>query len=160
HRLDPLNVLGRFAVWLTLIKLYERRSARDHAQLMLLSLLLIITGCLQAPGDFLMGMALLLYSAIGLDVLLLYQLHAAFERSREARLAAIPLGYRLVPPLRPIVGRGAQWHFRSQAAGIAAVGALLSIISFVILPRDVGADLFGGIHLAPTNRHEQFTNQV
>src|SRR5689334_21652931 len=62
HQQDPLGVLGRFAVWLTLIKMYERKAARDHAQLMLLSLLLMITGCLQAPADFRMGIALLVYS--------------------------------------------------------------------------------------------------
>jgi hypothetical protein len=67
---EVLGVLGRFTVWLTLIKLYERRSARDHAHLMGLSLLLILVGSLEPSAELLFGLLLLLYAAIGLYVLL------------------------------------------------------------------------------------------
>ncbi|MHC5024591.1 MAG: transglutaminaseTgpA domain-containing protein, partial [Planctomycetota bacterium] len=102
HRDDFLGVLGRFTVWLTLIKLYERRTPRDYAHLLVLSLLLILTGCLKS-SDLLFGSILLAYAALGLYVLLLFQLHAAHERVKVRRAGVIPEGYRLLPPLRPVI---------------------------------------------------------
>ena len=104
NREDVLGVLGRFAVWLTLIKLYERRSVRDYAHLLTLSLLLMMTGCLQST-DLLFGIILLLYAAMGLYVLLLYQLHMSFEQLRDERRALAPARARMAPPLKPIIGR-------------------------------------------------------
>jgi hypothetical protein len=159
HRSDPLGVLGRFAIWLTLIKLYERRTARDHAQLMLLSLLLMITGCLQS-ADLIFGAILLTYCVLGLYVLLLYQLEAAFEKSRDLRLHAARPGYPLSPMLRPITGRRVEWHFRLQATGIALTGAAISMLAFILIPREVGADMLGGIRFNSRNRQTQYTNSV
>jgi transglutaminase-like putative cysteine protease len=159
HRDEPLAVLGRFAVFLVLIKLYERRTPRDSAQLLSLSLLLIITGCLQAT-DIIFGILLLAYCALGLYVLLLYQLFTAHEVHRAARMEMTPAGYRLVPPFRPAFGRHPSLHFRSQAAGIAAAGLALSLIVFLFFPRGFGPHLFGDFRLIPAQRVTQFTNRV
>lgn len=159
HRDEPMSVLGRFAVLLTLIKLYERKAPRDHAQLLSLSLLLMITGCLQTT-TMTFGMLLIAYCVLGLYVLLLYQLHAAFEQNREARTAAIPGGYRLVPPLRPVFGRHPLLHFRSLAVFLGLTGAWLSVVVFVSVPREVGANLLGGMETAAGRRIAEFTNQV
>jgi transglutaminase-like putative cysteine protease len=142
---DVLAVLGRFAVWMSLIKLYERKSPRDHAQLLALGFLLMVTGCLMT-ASLVFGLLLLLYAVLGLYVLLLYQLHGAYEQCRGERARAIPTGYRLVPPLRPIIGRRSGLHFRVLAGGIGAGGLLLSILIFVALPRHV---TFGGPGLLP-----------
>ncbi len=104
HRDDVVGVLGRFLVWLTLIKLYERKGPRDHAQLLSLSLFLMLLACLRS-ADLLLAAVLLLYALLGLYVLLLFQLYASYERQRRARVESIPAGYRLVPLLRPISGR-------------------------------------------------------
>ena len=58
HMPDYPGVLGRFTIGLTLIKLYERKTARDHAQLLALSLLLMLTGCLMS-SSLLFGVAMM-----------------------------------------------------------------------------------------------------
>lgn len=155
NRNDMMGVLGRLVVWLTLIKLYERRSARDYAHLLTLSLLLMLTGCLQS-NDLLFGAILLTYAALGLYVLLLYQLYVWFERSKRARQSAIPQDYRLVPPLKPIAGRLPGLHFRTQAVSIGIAGAALSVLVFVGFPRGVGANMLGAIHQPWAQRVSQF----
>ena len=159
NREDVLGVLGRFAVWLTLIKLYERRKARDYAHLLTLSLLLMLTACLRT-NDLVVGIMLVLYAAIGLYVLLQYQLFAAFERESEARIAAIPPDYRLVPPLKPITGLQPVWRFRMQALGIGVAGLLVSALVFVSYPRDVGAGMLGTIRSPITPRQTGFNPNV
>lgn len=159
HRDDVMGVLGRFAVWLTLIKLYERRTARDHAHLLTLSLLLIMTGCLRT-NDLLFGVILVVYVVLGLYVLLLYQLQVSFEHTREARAAAIPAGYRLVPPMKPIIGRHPILHFRATAAGIGLLGVALSLVVFLAFPRDFGADMLGTLRINSGRRVTAFTAQV
>src|SRR5262245_52250145 len=134
NRDDIMGVLGRFAVWLTLIKLYERRTARDHAHLLTLSLLLMMTGCLRS-NSLLFGVILAAYAALGLYVLLLFQMYASFEQARAVRQAAIPQGYRLVPPLKPIFGRYPGLRFRVQTIAIALTGAALSVLVFIGFPR-------------------------
>ena len=153
---DVMGVLGRFAVLLTLIKLYERRTARDYAHLLTLSLLLILTACLQT-NDLLFGILVIVYAVLGLYVLLLYQLYASFEKARDERQAAIPADYRLVPPLKPIIGRQTTWRLRSQALGIAVAGIAVSALVFLSFPRGVGADMFGMLNIPSSNRESLFS---
>jgi Ca2+/Na+ antiporter len=144
NRDDFLGVLGRFTVWLALIKLYERKTHRDYAQLLALSLLLMIVGCMHS-SDLLFGVVLLAYAVLGLYVLLLYQLHASYEQTRIHRRALVPLdapGSRFAPPLKPILGRAAGWHFRALVGGVGVIGFLLSALVFVIIPRNVGEGFF------------------
>jgi hypothetical protein len=137
HRNDPMGVLGRFTVWLTLIKLYERKTARDYAQVLALSLLLILTGCLQSQ-HLIFGLVLLAYAVLGLYVLLLYQLHAGFERHKAQRGASTPAGYRLAPGAQPILGRSPGLHFRWLVAFVGVSGMILSVLVFIIAPREIG----------------------
>ena len=144
NRDDFLGVLGRFTVWLALIKLYERKTHRDYAQLLALSLLMMIVGCMHS-SDLLFGVVLLVYAVLGLYVLLLYQLHASYEQTRVHRRALVPVdapGSRFAPPLKPILGRSAGWHFRALVGGVGLAGFLLSAIVFVLIPRNVGEGFF------------------
>ncbi len=156
HIDDILGALGRFVVLLTLIKLYQQKSPRDYAQLLGLSLLLMLVGCVQS-NNLLFAATLLLYAVLGLYVLLVFQLYAAHERNRAARLDAIPDGYRLVPSLQPILGRRTAFHLRSLMAVIAAAGLFTSGLLFVLFPRDVGRGLAG---LHSIDRRTGYTDEV
>ncbi len=156
---DVMGVLGRFTLLLTLVKLYERRTARDYAQLLMLSLVLMITGCMQS-SDLIFGIVLLLYVVLGLYVLLLHQLHATFELERDERARAMPAGYRLIPPLKPVAGRNLGLHFRLMSIGIGVAGVLLSVGVFIGFPRGLGEDLFGAMRGASNNRAVGFTWEV
>lgn len=134
---DVLGVLSRFALWLTLIKLYERRSPRDHAHLLALSLLLMLTGALSS-ADLLFGIVLLAYAILGLYVLLLFQLYASYENAREERSRNMPAEYRLAPPAKPILGPQAGTHFRALTGAVAVSGMMLSVVIFAVFPRGIG----------------------
>jgi len=146
---DVLEVLERFTVGLTLIKLYERRTARDHAHLMGLSLLLILMSCIRTR-ELLFGAVLVAYSGLGLYTLLLLQLYAANERVIAARRAAQPETRRLpatptlgvvTSGLQPAVGRRVGLHFRMLAVIVGTCGLGLSMVFFVIFPRNIGYGL-------------------
>ncbi len=151
HDDDILGVLGRLVVWLTLIKLYERKVTRDYAQLLSLSLLLMLIGAVR-PGGLVFAAVLLAYALLGLYVLLLFQLYASDERARKARLRSIPSEYRLLPSVRPIVGRGTTFHFRALSSGIGIAGLVLSGVVFVIFPRGLGERTIRGLTVS-SNRH-------
>jgi len=153
---DILSVLGRFVVFLTLIKLYQHKSPRDYAQLLGLSLLLMLVGCIQS-NTLLFAVTVLLYAVMGLYVLLVFQLYAAHERNRAARLAATPSAYRQTPSLQPIVGRRTGVHLRTLMVFIAAGGFGASILLFVLFPRDIGQ---GVVRLSTVDRLTGYTDEV
>lgn len=156
---DLLGVLGRFILWLMIVKLYERRTSRDHGHLLGLSLLLMLTGCLQSV-DLFFGMVLAAYAVLGLYVLVLYQLHSAQERMRIERLEAIPEGYRLAPMIRPITGRHVAGHFRSLIVGLAIAGFLLGMVVFVLFPRGLGEGAIAGFPRPSQDRRPGYTDEI
>lgn len=132
-----LGVLGRFVIWLTLIKLYERKAARDYAQLLSLSLLLILIGA-TGRANIIFGGILAIYGLLGVYVLLAYQLYASYEVVRGARRDAIGEHRPVLPSLRPIIGRRPGMHFRSLVTGIVISGFVGSAALFVLFPRGMG----------------------
>jgi transglutaminase-like putative cysteine protease len=138
---DVLDVLARFIIWLTIIKLYDRRSARDHAYLIALSLLLMLVGCLKTD-ELLFGVVLIAYAVLGLYVLLLYQLYAAHERAVEAHRRALGAAGTNAPApgtvVAPTMSPRTTLQFRVLAGVVAAVGLTLSSLLFVIFPRTMG----------------------
>lgn len=135
---DPsaaMSIIGRFAVWLTVLKLYEPRSIRDETQLLALSAVLVVSGTLQSV-DLLFAVLLFAYGIDAIRVAMLLQLasveQSAVERARRIAEAGVrpelPRGLRFAPQLR-----------RTVAA--AVVGAfLLSVVVFLLFPRRLEAD--------------------
>ena len=156
HTDEILAVLGRFVVLLTLVKLYQRKSPRDYAQLLGLSLLLMLVGSIQS-NNLLFAVTLMLYTVLGLYVLLLFQLYAAHEHNRSARRDAIPKGYRLAPSVQPIVGRRTGYHLRVLMIFIAAAGLGASSLLFVVFPRNIGEGL---IATETIGRRTGYTDEV
>ncbi len=138
HPTDAPGVLGRFAVYLCLIKLYERKTCRDYAQLLWLTLVLVVAGALSSR-DLLFGVAVFFYTVLGVYVLLLYQIHAAQERAVIARRIESPPGHRLVPSVRPVIGRDVTGQFALTVLGACLLGLAVSTLVFLSVPRGVGA---------------------
>lgn len=133
------QVLGRFTVWLLLVKLYERRTARDHGQLLGLSLLLMLIGCAEMPPPLGFGVLLIIYAGLGTYCLLLFQLYSAHERVLEARQQRGIVG---VVATRPTIGRRVGPHLRRLAVGVGLGTVAFSVLIFVLFPRDVGRGSF------------------
>ncbi len=159
HPDDPIGVLGRFTIWIALIKVYERKTAADWAQLMWLSLVLVIAAVL-ASRDLLVGAALLLYSALGVHVLVLFQLHAGHERARRARRAEAPAEARLVPVVQPVLGARVAMQFAITVASIGLAGVVIGAFVFVSYPRDVGAGMFRTMFAPPKPNPSSVPNEV
>ncbi|UCD74230.1 MAG: transglutaminase domain-containing protein [Phycisphaerales bacterium] len=155
---EIFGVVGRFCVWLSLIKLYERKGPRDHANLLMLSLLMMLSSCLQS-ANLIFGIVLLLYAGLGIYVLLLYQLYASYETVR-ARAIADPGQAGLPPAVRPIIGRGVRLHFRMLMSSTAVAGIVLSVLVFVIFPRNVGQSLLSHLIAPPVARHAGFRPEI
>ncbi len=160
HPQDMPGVLGRFTIWLMLIKLYERRSARDHGQLMSLSVLLMLIGCAQQPPRLLFAVVLLLYGLLGVYVLLLYRLYSAHETMANTRREADP-DSRLGGTGRPVMGRHAVGQLRGLAGAIAFIAVVFSIVIFVIFPRSVGRGMLAPVApIVSVSRMTGYTDEV
>ncbi|MFO0827385.1 MAG: DUF3488 and transglutaminase-like domain-containing protein [Phycisphaerales bacterium] len=146
---DAMTILGRFVLWLTLIKLYGRKTARDYAHVLALSAVLVMAGTLQSV-EFSFALLVFIYAIVAVWTVLLYQLWAARERTsaqRDADTAAAiatfgpgAVAASLVPALQPAFGRSVVRQFRFIAAIALVLGALLSTAVFLIFPREL-ADL-------------------
>ncbi len=142
---DTMGLLGRFVQWLLLVKLYGRKSPRDYAQIIALSGVLVMAGTLQTV-EFAFAVIVFLYAALALWTVLLFQLWAARERARDARMRAIMVARNtfgpsssaaLAPPVQPVFGQSVAWQFRAVAIASTLMGLLLSIVIFVIFPREL-----------------------
>ncbi|HWB18913.1 MAG TPA: DUF3488 and transglutaminase-like domain-containing protein [Phycisphaerales bacterium] len=159
HDGDVLGALGRFAVLLTLIKLYERKSARDYAQLLSLTLLLMLVATFRSI-DLLNGVLLLVYTALGMYVAMTFQLYTSFERARNIRLTGNPAAQRLLPPVKPIFGRHPMLHLRTMTAALAVCGLLISAFVFLAFPRGLGAEFLGRVNVGRTEQISGFSPRL
>ena len=156
---EIFGVVGRFCVWLSLVKLYERKGPRDHANLLLLSLLMMLSSCLQT-ADLVFGIVLLVYAGLGIYVLLLFQLYASYERQRAARPALEAAETTPTQAVRPIIGRRLGLQFRMLTTGVAIAGVALSTLVFVMFPRNVGQSLLSHLVAPSVSRQTGFKPEI
>ena len=127
-------VLGRFVVWLTVIKMYSKRTIENEAQLLILSLLLMAVGSLYAT-DLLFGVLFVLWVGLAVWVLLLYQLQHGCEVMRAERYKAVPDDTQ-TPWTRPVTGKKVNKVFRNSAVAYITLITLSTSLFFVFLPRE------------------------
>jgi len=135
-------VLGRFVVWLTVIKMYSKRTIENEAQLLILSLLLMAVGSLYAT-DLLFGVLFVLWVGLAVWVLLLYQLQHGCEVMRAERYKAVPDDTQ-TPWTKPVTGKKAKKVFRNNAVAYIALIVMSTSLLFVFLPREKQSNFFEG----------------
>ncbi len=131
---DVTSIVGRFTLWLTIIKLYEGKGVRDYGQLLALTAVLMTAGALQTV-QLSYAILLLAYVLLGLVVLLLFQMHIGYERARVLRRTEAPESARFVPPVLAVTGRNPPRAFASLGVVMACGGLVISLAVFVIFPR-------------------------
>lgn len=147
---DPSRAMmwiGTFVVWLTVIKLYERRSVENEAERLILSLLLMVLAALISI-DLLFGILLVAWTALGIAVLLLFQLYHGQELVRmEQRAVAVE---EVLPASvsKPVCGLGVRRAFRRMAMLVFAIMLIFSGVFFIGFPRS----WTGGLARAATGR--------
>jgi len=131
-------ILGRFTLWVLVIKLYERRTARDHAHILSLSLLLLLVGCMTPNPPFALGVIVVLSGAMMLYAVLLHQLYAAHERlSSVRRRGGAPAEAMTIGSVQPTCGPGFDRHFRRLAGAVGGAVFIASFVFFLLLPRGI-----------------------
>jgi heme exporter protein D len=147
---DPSRAMawvGTFVVWLTVIKLYERRSVENEAERLILSLLLMVLAGLSSI-DLLFGILLVAWTGLGVAVLLLFQLYHGQELVRMEQ-RAVAIGDVLPASVsRPVCGLGVRRAFRRMVALVFAIMLIFSGLFFMGFPRS----WTGGLARAATGR--------
>jgi uncharacterized membrane protein YesL len=83
----PILVIGQFLVLLQLIKIYEQRANRDYAQLLILSLLLMVAASV-STASLIFGLMLIAYLFLSLYCCLLFHLKVETDQARA--LISVP----------------------------------------------------------------------
>ena len=125
-----VSTLGRFLLWLLIIKLFARPSVHEDRQRLSLATMLVIAGCLESV-QFAFGALVILYAALAIWTAMLWRLHASHAAGRSSRAAT--KGFS--PPLELAFGRRATPQFR----GMTVVSILCVFVAsagvFVLFPR-------------------------
>jgi hypothetical protein len=141
----PIVTIGQFLVFLQLVKLFELRANRDYAQLLVLSLLLMVAGAISTPS-LSFGVLLVIYLFISLYVCLLFHLKIENDHALAAQT---------LPPDRltdATVKQDQRYLARSmrRLAGLVSFAAVgMAVFVFLFFPRGTGAGMFGQLQLQP-----------
>jgi transglutaminase-like putative cysteine protease len=152
----PVMVIGQFLVFLQLVKLWEQRANRDYAQLLVLSLLLMVAASINTVSLW-FGLLLILYLFLSLYCCLLFHLKVETDGVKSA-LA--------VPPdkLSPTTLRQDQRHLarsmRKLTFLVCGIAVTFAVFVFLFFPRGSGAGIFGPLQLRGSAALTGFSEQV
>lgn len=151
--LDGMDVTDfcQFVVLIMLIKVFDKRAARDDAQIITLSTFLTI-GAILTSADFLPGLLVLIFIPLLIITAIRFQFHAGIERSN-----AFGIERGLAPVSRDparLTGLG------GVVVLSLVVGAGISAAVFVLMPRGLGADAFGRWTRVASGTRTGFSDRV
>jgi hypothetical protein len=149
-------VIGQFLVLLHLVKLWEQRANRDFAQLLILSLLLMVAAAINT-ASLVFGVLFVSYLFLSLYCCLLFHLKVETDSAR----AALALPEEQVSPER--LQQDQRYLSRSMrrlTAFVAGVSILLAVGVFLFFPRGSGANMLSPLQFHPAQALTGFSDQV
>lgn len=136
-REQPLvSILGQFLSHMLLIKLFDRRSSRDEAQVLVLSVFVSIAAVLTG-NQFLVGIGLFIYTPIIVALAMLWQLRTG---RAAAIAAAVDSDARSFPET---TGPHAARAFAGVLSMAVLAALVMASVIFVFAPRGFGNDVLG-----------------
>src|SRR6266576_2646382 len=135
----PILIIGQFLVLLQLVKLFEQRANRDYAQLIILSLLLMVAAAINT-ASLLFGLLFIAYLFLSLYVCLLFHLKV---ESEEARKAIMVLEHEPNPATLRQDQRYLSSSMRRLTGLISVIAVAMAIMVFLFFPRGTGQNLLG-----------------
>jgi len=156
ERGPPLMFIGQFLAFLQLVKLFEQRANRDYAQLLVLSLLLMVAATINTTS-LLFGLLMLVYVVLSLYCCLMFHLKVEADRAKEAF------------PVPPEKGSPAtvQQDRRYLSSSMRRLTALVWVVAtctgvgvFLFFPRVAGQALLGQLQLKAVSAMTGFSEQV
>ncbi len=152
----PILTIGNFIVVLHLVKLFEQRANRDYAQLLVLSLLLMVAAAI-STASLLFGIIFIVYLFVSLHCCLLFHLKVEVDQAREAyqqpadQVDPVPQ----VPDQRDLPR-----SMRRLTGLISLAGIAMAILVFLFFPRGSGQPLFGPLQPRASMALTGFSDQV
>ncbi len=135
---DAMGSLGRFLLWLLLIKLFAKRTRHEDRQRFTLATMLVLTGCLESV-DLSFGALVLAYAALAAWTAMLWRLSLGADAARAARATE----HGFAPPLEITFGRRASPQFRWMALSSVLLIFVGSVVGFFLFPRFAAVGLGG-----------------
>ena len=154
---DLRPILGRFLLFLLLIKLYEEKTSQNYGLILLLSFVLMIVGCLLVAGP-LFAVLLISYAVLSTLGLMLYQLFDARDIATHDRERPVPAGV-IMPPLRPVYSRGLLRQFFVLTLMLGVLGFIISCFVFLFYPRVIQSGMLSGV-MTSTRRVTSFNDNI
>src|SRR5438132_6015744 len=152
----PLMFIGQFLVLLQIIKLFEQRANRDYAQLLVLSLLLMVAACINT-ASLLFGILMILYLFVSLYCCLIFHLKVEADRAKAA--FAIP-----EEKVSPATLRQDQRYLASSMRRltflVSTVSVTMAVIVFLFFPRGPGQGVLGQLQFKPASALTGFSDRV
>jgi protein-glutamine gamma-glutamyltransferase len=156
--LGPRAVLaiGQFLVLLQLIKLYEQRANRDFAQLLVLSLLLMVAAAINT-ASLIFGLMFITYLFLSLYCCLLFHLKVETDQARAA--IATPHDELPLTTLRQDQRYLAR-SMRRLTGVVSLVSVVMAVVVFLFFPRGTGAGLLGPLQFKSSQTLTGFSENV
>lgn len=139
-----VDMIAELVLLILLVKVWDRRTPRDDAQLLSMAVFLGIAAMLTSI-DLLVGAQIVLMVPLLACTVMLFQVHAGQE---AARAGDVPLP------------RGFMRHVRGLVLVTALGTALVGSLVFVLMPRGIGRDRFGNWGLTFSRNVSGFTDTV
>ena len=154
-RATTILVIGQFLVFLQLVKLYEQRANRDYAQLLILSLLLMVAASINT-ASLLFGIILIAYLFLSLYCCLLFHLKVDTEHARSAM--ALPDSDRTEITLRQDQ-RNLSKSMRRLTSLVSSAAVVMAVLVFLFFPRGMGSGMLG-LQMPPSQALTGFSDQI
>lgn len=135
----PVILIGEFLVFLQVVKLWEQRANRDYAQLLILSLLLMVAASMNTASLW-FAMLLVAYLFLSLYCCLLFHLKV----ETDAAKAAMPIPEEKISPASLRQDQRYLSSSMRRLTGLVAMFAMSSaVLVFLLFPRGSAAGLLG-----------------
>ncbi len=167
HAVDsPILAIGQFLVLLQVVKVWEQRANRDYAQLLVLSLLLMVAAAI-STASLAFGVLFVGYLLTSLYCCLLFHLKVETDAAQAARLPTTAVD--AAPVAAATAGgvdaqadrdRSLSGSMRRLTGLISAYALVSAVAVFLFFPRSVGAGLFGQFAWKPRQTLTGFSEQV
>ncbi|MGC8624453.1 MAG: transglutaminase TgpA family protein, partial [Phycisphaerae bacterium] len=123
-----LLALGHFMVGLIICKLFEKKTNRDYGQILLLSLLLILSGAILTVSPI-YAILLLIYLGLGLYTSLVFHLQCETQRAMQRHAAGDRM--MIMPGQQSVMAR----DMRRISIGAGIFLFVFACVIFVLFPR-------------------------
>lgn len=152
----PILTVGQYIILLHLIKLFEQRANRDYAQLLVLSLLLMVAAAI-STASLLFGICFIIYLFLSLYCCLLFHLKVETDQAKEDY--GQPEA-QINPATLQQDQRYLSRSMRRLTGLLASVSVAMAVLVFLFFPRGTGEGMFSPIQLRASQTLTGFNDQV